>query len=430
MNPPRIDRSDFIACALLLCLLNVIILVDIRHFAVRNLHSPLEESLQLSNFIVENHRLPQTAFYPPGIPLLLALAQSFGWKEIYPFTFNAVLLNMGIVIFYVFARRLLGSVCWASAAVLLMILNPCFVSTSLLSRDTAAEFLFTGLFFLFLFCLLRNAFQNQQVRVLFPVLLFLTSVVLALVRVTGFFTVSLLFAACFLLEKPLRRAFGVLLALWTVFTLLFMLHNYRIVGSFTLATNTGTNLYLGNHPFYLHGHPHYDIDAFLETERVKKEMSEDNAQGLAEAQSDAYFRGKAYESIRSNIPAFLYRTLVKTVWHWFNFEIIPNYTSQAYLEGEVNRIVIEGRIGLLTGLTYIIYKFLYLPLFLWSVVVLFQKKIDVRLWLFYLPYLALWPIVALTFPDTRFKIVAEVCVWIPMIATVQWRWFLREPLSR
>ncbi|HPA47759.1 MAG TPA: hypothetical protein PLG59_11530 [bacterium] len=427
MNSPGPNRWDAFVLAALLCLLNAIVLVDIRHFAVRGLHSQLEESLQLSHSIVENHQLPQAAFYPPGVPFLLAVAQFAGWKEINPFVFNAILLNLGVLFFYALARMLLRGVSWAFGAVLLMILNPYFVSTSLLSRDTAAEFLFTGLFFLFLFGGFRSGFPDRQVRSLFPILLFVIAAVLALVRVTGFFSVLILFAACFLLEKPLRRVFGVLLALWIVFALLFMLYNHRTVGSFTLATNAGTNLYLGNHPLYLHGHPHYDIDAFLETERIKKELSENSADGLSEAQLDAYFKGRAFEAIRANIPAFLYRVLVKTVWHWFNFEIIPNYTSRAYLEGGENRIVVESRIGLLTGLAYMIYKFAYLPLFLWSIIVLLQKKIDLRMGLFYLPYLALWPIVVLTFPDTRFKIVAEVCVLIPMIAVVQYRWFSRTP---
>jgi len=415
-------KLDICLLGTTLLILNAIIYIDVRHFAVRGLHSQLEESIELSKSIVNEFKLPRTAFYPPGIPILLGFIQFLGLEDIDPFAFNAVLLNAGTFVFYVLSKRIMATTLYSFLSVLLMTVNPYFVSTALLGRDVASEFLFSGLVFLSLFAYYKASSKTWRKAVLLFLAILTTSVALSLARVTCFFVVSATLALSIVVFRPGRIFFFSLLIAFVCFTLLFMYYNYRLVGSFTLSTNSGINLYIGNHPLYLHGHPHYDIDVFLGKERIKRELEETRANSMTETEEDAYFRKKAVEFIKSDIRGFLYRILVKSVWHWFNVEIVPNYTCHAYFDSEKDMIILESKINFLTNLAYVIYKICYLPLFILSIFFLFNGRIDRLLVVFYMPYLALWPIVALTFPDTRFKIVAEVCVLVPMMYSVcYWR---------
>lgn len=414
MNLSR-HKLDIALLVIILAVLNTIVYIDIRHFAVRGLESQLTESIDLSLSIVNEWELPETAFYPPGVPILLAVVQFLGVKNIDPYVFNAVTINVGALVFYLLSRRVIGNSLYSFAAVLLMILNPYFVCTALLSRDVASEFFFSGLLFLLLFVYYKNTPRNKNTILLLFLSILLTAIVLALVRATDFFVVFFIFVVSIFIHKAGKNFFCALSIAFACFTLFFMYQNYKRVGAFSLSTNSGINLYIGNHPLYLHGHPHYDIDVFLGTERIKNEMREAGTDSLPESEEDAYFRRKSIEFIRADNLAFLYRVLVKSVWHWFNLEIIPNYTSSAYFDGETDTIIVQSRINMLTSLAYVMYKFLYLPLFVISMAFLWKGRIDKLLIAFYMPYVALWPVVVLAFPDTRFKIVAEVCVLIPMI---------------
>ncbi|MFH1744023.1 MAG: hypothetical protein ABIH23_33885 [bacterium] len=410
----NIHKSDILLFLVILLFLNAIIYIDVRHFAVRGLRSQLEESIELSSSIVHEHRLPQTAFYPPGVPILLAAVRFLGCTNINPYVFNGIMLNLGAFVFYLLSRVVIGSLFCSFAAVLLMILNPYFVCTALLSRDGATEYFFTALLFLILFTFYKQTSVSRKSVIFLFLALFLTAAALGLVRVTGFFVAFAIFAVSIFIHKSSKLFFGLLTAAFACFTLLFMLYNYALVGSFSLSTNSGINLYIGNHPLYLHGHPHYDIDVFL-GERVESELKNTGVDSMSESESDAYYRKKAEEFIQEDILGFVYRILVKSVWHWFNVEIIPNFTVSAHVDGNSDTIVIQTRINLLTSLSYVIYKLAYLPLFIISIVMLCKGRMDRHLLVFYMPYLALWPIVVLTFPDTRFKIVAEVCALIPMM---------------
>jgi len=111
---------------------------------------------------------------------------------------------------------------------------------------------------------------------------------------------------------------------------------------------------------------------------------------------------------------------VKSVWHWFNLEKIPNYTSPTYMEAD-GRVARLARISIVPGLAYVIYKLFYLPPFLFSLISIMRKKIQSGYALLCAPLLGLWPVVVLAFPDTRFKSNAEMVV-LPAILAAYWVW--------
>ncbi len=406
---------------LLLAVALVISTVEVQLFRKLGLSPGVQHSIAMADQVRLSGSMPRTAFYPP-LGMLIALGlKSIGIVKISPYVFNFSMLAMGLAAMYGMSKYVSRSRLDAFIAVAIALFNPYFIWTLLLSRDSSVEFMFlTVLLWLAVVAVRMPEDSSRSKKCMLGTGLVGSAILLLLSRVTGLFIVlALILMGIWQSGTVLRRKFFALCgAAFVVLALLFCTYNYFLVGEFTLATNGGINLYIGNHPAYLHGHPHYDIDVFV------GKMKDEEIESLGEVERNrAYFR-KGINFILADPVSFIYRSITKSVWHWVNLEKIPNYTSHTWAEKASGKPLIAhlGSVNVTPGLAYLLYKLLYLPVFIVSIAAVLRKRIDSRYGLLYAPLLGLWLVVVLTFPDTRFKINAEVLVLPAMIATCRtWR---------
>ncbi len=391
------------------------------HLLQKQGRSPkIEYFIDMADQVWHTGSMPRTAYNPPMVILMILGLRALGISSINPYIFNFCMLAIGLGFMYAMSQLLLANSQYAFWSVLFALLNPYFFWVAFQTKDTSAEFLFLS-FVLWLIVYLIQKPEDVLLRkkYLYGFGLLLSAACLSLSRVTGFFVVFTLFLLLiwrFSKEKK-RRFFTICAGVFTLFTLLFCLYNYIIAGAFMLATNGGINLYIGNHPAYLHGHPHYDIDVFINWDfRELDNIAHPGSQHHRE------FSQKAREFILADPVAFVYRVIRKSVWHWFNLEKIPNYSTRSTLHDKTEKLWIahlDRHMNLMPSVAYLLYKIFYLPVFLLSGIALAYKKIDSRYILLYSPLFGLWPLVVLTFPDTRFKICAEVIVVPALIAALE-----------
>jgi hypothetical protein len=420
VSPAPSRSSSLVWLIALLAITNLLVAMFARFAASHGMQSELLDSLEISRTMMREHRLPPNAFYPPGLPILLAGLQWVGLRAINPILFGGVMLNAGVVLFFFVARRVLERPVLAFLAVFAMVVHPMFATTTM-TRDFPTEFALSGLYFLLLLRSLAGPRTRGQAIGL-GIALVLTAGALLLVRTTAFF-VALAVPVVAWLVQPTRRRFlaGVTAGVLAV-GLLYCAYNQRLVGSFTLGTSSGVNLYFGNHPLYIEGHPHYDIDGFFGQERWPNEKRIAHADSLPEAQAEAWHRARAMDFIRHDPIGFVYRAIVKSLWHWFNVEKIPNYAFGAYLRGDSDTIVLGPHSNLSGAVAYMMYKLAYLPFFVLAMVWWAQRRLEPSLAVFFAPYLALWPVLVMTYPDTRYKLIAEVIACIPITAAAWEAW--------
>ena len=319
---------------------------------------------------------------------------------------------------YAVARYILGKSWLCFFAILAIILNPYFIWSCILSRDTASECFFLFLSFYLLIRLHDNILAGKKNGALYCLLPFVLGLA-AIIRSTNFLILfSLLAIFCFAQRGKQRSIFVIILIAFSLYTAIFCFYNYKRSQSFSLSTTFGVMFFIGNNRAYLHGHPNYDIDLFFAEEIFA--IKRNKLKGLNEAQKNNYYFHEGLLEIRKDIPAFLYRCIIKSLWHWVNFEKIPRLLAPGtYLDTD-GKTIHTNNIVILPSLFYIIYKIFYNPLFFCTILLLFFRKLSLKEAIFFVPYLALWPIVVLLFPDTRFKLCAEVMAIIPMMRSLQY----------
>jgi hypothetical protein len=390
----------------------------------RGLQSEAAYPIQAAQEILATGEWPRTAAYPPMMMIFALAVRAAGVPALDPYAFTLVFLLGGTCAAYALAARVLKHSWAAFAAVLLILINPYFVWTLLLARDAAAEFLFLGLVLSLALALFRPP-AGRGAALLTAALLVACMAILSLVRVTGYFMSFGVLAVAWLVAdaSATRRLLLGCAAALLAFGGAWGLYNYRQLGTFQLATNGGYNLYLGNHPAFLHAYPHYDIDVFLRSQ----DLTDPGA--LTEAESSAAYTRAALDYIRADPAAFVYRTLMKSYWFWLGPEKYPNYTSDSRVvspRSDVEWTAQLTPVSILPGLALLLYRLIYLPAMLASWVALYRKQIDRALVLLYAPLLGLWPVVALTFPDTRFKISAEALTLPVLVAACLALWRMRR----
>lgn len=355
-----------------------------------------------------------SAAYPPGIAWVLTGLRAGGLWPVDPWRFNQTLLGLGVLSFFTLSSLLLRSAPLASLAVLFGLLNPYFVWTLLLSRDAAPEFLLLTL----LVCVTVYGLRSPRAPWTPALLALALATALGFTRVTGFFTGAAVLAVPLFTAGPGRRGpWAAALVGLTLGAAGLCALNHTRAGAFTLTTTSGLNLYLGHHPAYLDGHPRHDIDVFL-----SRAAETEGFGTLPEAERDQAFRRRAFDFMRDDPLALLHRTLVKSIWHWFNFEKIPSSSGAAWLDPADGTVHI-GRGGSLTSLAYLLYKIIYIPLFVLALAGLARRRVPCEFRLLLAPLAGLWPLAVLAFPDTRFKIAAEVLLCPLLLAA------LRQALS-
>lgn len=388
-----------------------------RLIAARGLVPELQSTLAAAQAAWRAGSFPQTALYPPLLPAMAIALQWAGLPLPDPWLFNLAAAWAGMLVLYGLARRALGAPLPAFAVGLLALLNPYALWTFLLSRDAALEFVFGGLMLWAVVSALRREAEDRRAAGM-ALLGLLVAIALGFTRVTGFFVAAAAFLIALALSRTaaLRRGWALALLGLAASGLLLCTFNLRQVGAFRLATNGGYNLYLGNHPAYLHAHPHYDVDVFLGPVAQAEGFGT-----LPEAERDQAYTRRAIDFMKADPAAFGLRLVLKSAWHWFNLEKIPNYTSLSLLAPD-GQTALLAPIDVLPGLAYALYKLLYLPLLAATLVFIATRRLERHLYVLIAPLLGLWPVVALTFPDTRFKIDAELLALPAMMAAwMTWR---------
>lgn len=295
---------------------------------------------------------------------------------------------------------------------LLGMLNPYFVWLTLTSKDTAFEAFFSFLFFGLVFKRVHTQ-EDAPVRTRSVILLVAVALLGLLTRLTTIFPALLVCVMLAIFLRGTRRKEFVTVSVGVLLIALgYAGIHARAYGSFSLSNTFAPNFYFGNHPLYDYAHPRNDLDIFL-----PNSLDESVFQG---PDSSKKLISLGVERIIHQPSAFAVRIIEKSLWHWFNFEKIPNLSSNTMVLSATNdQLVLRVTpIRYFEMLPYLLYKLLYVPAFFFALLALAALR-DRKLFSFTLllvPLLALWPIVVLTFPDTRFKIVGEMMavpfIWI------------------
>ncbi len=360
-------------------------------FLIYAVHSPsvFETGFLYSarQFAQNNGSLSNGA-YPPGIPLIYAIPiKAFGSLSI-PFAavFQTLLFAIGAgfwfkTLGFIFPKPKHHWIAWTAS-----LLNPYFLWLIVTSKDTAFEWLGVSIFFYCLFALTSTKYSEKD-KFFLSIGLIASFVLAMLLRVTTVFV--LLGALSFALLTHWKTYKKQLLTLCTIcitFVGLFIMYNGQTFGSYGLSTTLKGNLAYGQSPLYEYSHPVHDIDVFL-------------PMNIA---ADVRFPSPM---------TFIAVSVRKSVWHWLNFEKVPNLSSNTRMIAQTDNTLtlsIEP-IKHLPSLLYTLMKLLYIPAFIISLFLWIRRKdLTDQTLIFLVPLIALWPICVLTFPDTRFKIVGEV----------------------
>jgi hypothetical protein len=378
-----------------------------KSLASRNLIKPIPEDSWNS------------AFYPPGMNLVYEFFGLLGISA-QSILIRPILILLTLMFLYLTARLVMGKTWYCLLALLLVVLNPYFLWSGLIQRDSAAEIMFlsSSLYFLLRTVAKDKPVDTHNLLITLAVGTFCLSMA-CLVRVTCFGVVGLWLIVCIILTRrvtKLRSTFICLTLYFTALSMGFCYYNYRLVGAFAPSTNLGYNLYLGNHPLYLHGHPKYDIDDFFETHYLPNRsfVSSGKLHSLSEKQQDDFFKARAWENMRANITPLFYRLIVKSYWYWFGIEKIPNYSGGAVLNAQGDQLILS-EIGLWHNLPYLLYRLLFVPALVTGLAMMVRGYPPHYVWLFFAPLLALWFPSILTFPDTRFRLAAEILAIVGIV---------------
>jgi len=414
----RLFDHPFINILLCLIFANLIILLYVDILLSRGIPGELGDEISKAEEFLQTGRLNLNTFYPPGIYLFLAVLKIVGIEFQNSIDVNIALLNVSVCILVVLVRLELRCTWARYACMLALVANPYLLWTGLAQRDVAAELLLFSLFMLILRMSIIGEGKNgwAWTACLIPVMLYLP-----MVRLTEFFVIPLiLITVIFMFGRKnilILSKSALLFLVFVSFSAIYMNHNKNKTGDFTIGHSSGINMFLGNHPNYLHAHPNYDLDTFMGPQLEAYLIQHAGSGERTQAEEAAIYKDLAVKEIVENPVNFLYNIIMKSYRHWFNITKIPAYTTYTSLD-EKNNVIIIRETSTLTSLVYSLYKLAYMPVFIILLGWVFWLRKRWEL-LYLLPHIALWPIVVLTFPDTRFKIVAEAIAVIPMFIMIE-----------
>ena len=372
-----------------ICLANMAVLVSV-------LVNPLGVGLDFWIPKVEelaSLHIPVSNFYPVGPALLCLPFVVTGLGSIVAIFFY---LNLGLIFYALICRRIEDRLI-ARLALFAILLNPYFYWLVVSSRDCVLQF-FTLSFAFYL--LLESR----------PVAFSLVGILAALVRSTDLFVFGGLAIVLFAKwRKPVWLLFP-------AFYLVVMAGNMALYGSPSPSTNGGYNIFLGQHPLYAVAYPSYDIDQFFETKGFSSPERLFNMHRAPETEPelDAKYRAKGLAFMKDDPIRALHGAFSKMAIWLFNFQKTPTVSGAIYLKEGGQSIAIDSvKSGkLLVGQAiYVLYKFAYNILFAVTIFYACMRPRDFlsnRHFFLVLPVFFVLPVILLSFPDTRFKIVYEV----------------------
>jgi len=186
-----------------------------------------------------------TAYQPVGYPFFLAIIYWIFGHRYLVVEFINVLLSLGTCVFtYLVAKRLASPVCSRLTLLILALFPSQIFFTSLL----ASEILFTFLLFVVVyFSLKHEAYPRMYLSVFLGLLLGLLILVRAVALILPVVIALFYFKSAGRTGVILRNA--IIMMVVAFLTLLpWMLRNKLTLGTFTVATSGGINLYIGNNP--------------------------------------------------------------------------------------------------------------------------------------------------------------------------------------
>lgn len=391
-----------------------------------------------ARYLRQHQQLYPTAEYPQLQAILLYLLSLIFNEDSRNFLIPLRLASLVAGLMYTFRIALLYCATEAKQvgkkaafiAVAYAMLNPYLLWTALVTRDFAIAYLCLSV-------VAYNLFVAQRTgKINFPAFLLLVLICLNM-RVALLFSIGGFTLALGILNGwriGCKTAVALILGLSV-----FLATNYFRFGHASLTSSSGFNVFLGNNPAYFMCHPNFDIDDCLDRYSKQQEAKyniQNNKDGIfpsgksIDKHEDPMHRRIMHEFSRSEAlthtaleymmadkPALAERILLKGAWFLFGVTKVPAVTAaRAETVEERGQLVTyhyadvkASLIRQFGGLSYIPYRISFLLLFWYATIrMIITKRTD----LFMLPllgYLAMLPVLVITFPDTRFYL-AEMTI--------------------
>jgi 4-amino-4-deoxy-L-arabinose transferase-like glycosyltransferase len=186
-----------------------------------------------------------TAYWPIGYPFFLATIYWIFGHSYFAVKFISVLLSMSICLFtYLAAKRIVGPL----GARLSLVILALFPSQIFFTSILASEILFTAFLVLIIYLLVK---RTDASSIWNPVMVGVLAGLLILVRAVALFFPLLIVFFYFKSDRSpvlvLRNAALTILVSYLTLSP-WLLRNKLVMGTFTVATSGGINLYIGNSP--------------------------------------------------------------------------------------------------------------------------------------------------------------------------------------
>ena len=343
--------------------------------------------------LAKANQLPLDAEYSPLPSLITQFWQYlFGDGSLSAFSYNSFFYGLSLLMILAVAQNIFNNSAVSRLSIYLTMLSPYLAWSIYVGREVAMDVFGVSVLILFASRIYLNFTLNN-----------LIAFALAGSLATSFreSTLAVFFALLlfFWLRGVLKtRRLFLASAVFILGISPLLVWNFSQTRAIILSTRFGQNLYLGNHPFYLEGHPKYDIDVFL-SQRVSQEINFPDT--VTPIERDKAYRQLAFASVAERPSEALQRLILKSLW-WIGPTRVPESDLRAYLHPENDIIIIEGDKSTEKELLYTLHRSLILlavlaywkqPSFHW------EKALFLLL-----PMLAVMPIVLATFPDTRFRL--------------------------
>lgn len=353
--------------------------------------------------LAAENKWPEVGTRSP-VPTLIAYSWQllFGAGVISSYFFLVLLYGCALCFIYLSARHFFGKQSIALLTLYFTLLSPYLTWSIFVGRDVAQDLFGVSLLLYFVAKIIRGKNQHTWLGVA------LTGALATLIREQNL-VIVLAFISYFILFRiiPLKQTM-LISGLFAICLLPLFIFNYQGTGNWVLSTRLGMNLYYGNHVAYMIGHPNFDIDVFLgpHTEaRLKNSEGDD----LNNKTQDQLLREWAYQDIKSDPAGFLYRIVTKTLW-WAGPVRIPATDTNAFLDPISETVVLRNIGRLEKDLAYILHR-VFIIIFICVYLLNNYSQWQTSL-LLILPLLATLPVVALTFPDTRFRLAYDPATYM------------------
>jgi 4-amino-4-deoxy-L-arabinose transferase-like glycosyltransferase len=272
-----------------------------------------------------------TAYWPIGYPFFLAVIYRILGHSYFAVEFINILLSLAICLFgYLIAKRLVSTI--SSRITLGMLVL--FPSQIFFTNVLASEIVFTFLLLVFVYLLLRQELHSTWY---FPLIVGILLGLLTLIRAAALLLPVIVIL--FYFKSGDRFGLNVRNAILTlVFMLLtlfpWMMRNKRELGSFTVATSGGINLYIGNNP-------HSSGSWVWQKENPFKELTAPH-----EVDNDKLGYKLATQFILDDPVGFIIRGIKKEIYLFVaDFSAISKELDLAAQSNRIDKFVIFNLVG-------------------------------------------------------------------------------------